>query len=91
MKRVFSAWGMEGCELAYRLAEGTDRPPHSEETPRLLWTVEAGSFEEAMAIRNLRNGWEPYCPSGEPSACPKCAAIYYPDDFGQCWRCDHVA
>jgi hypothetical protein len=91
MKRVFSAWGIEGCELAYRLAEGVERPAFSEETPVLLWTIEVGSLEEAMAIRNLRNGWEPFEPSGEPAHCPHCSAIYYPDDGGQCWRCDHVA
>lgn len=90
MKRVFSAWGVEGCGLAYRLAEGTARPQFSEDTPVLLWSVEVGSFEEALAIRNLRNGWEPYTPIGEPSPCPVCAAIHYADDSGQCWRCDHV-
>lgn len=53
------------------------------------WGV-VGSFEEAQAIRNLRNGWEPTPTIGGPAPCPQCGATHCPDDSGQCWRCDHV-
>lgn len=44
--------------------------------PRYIYVIEAETFEEAQAIRYLRNGWEPYKP-GEPKKCPKCPAFYY--------------
>lgn len=90
MKRIFSAWGVEGSDLAYRISEGADRPPSSEDTPVHIWTVEVGSFEEALAILNLRNGWDPCPPEGFAHPCPKCGALHYPEASGQCWRCDHV-
>lgn len=90
MKRVFSAWGVPGCELAYFMTEGVELPSHAIDTPVLLWTVEVGSFEEAQAIRNLRNGWEPTPTIGPAEPCPQCGANHYPQDSGQCWRCNHV-
>jgi len=54
-----------------------------------LWRVEVGSYEEAMAIRNLRLGFEPYVPHGAAAPCPSCGSTYYPESSGQCWQCNH--
>lgn len=92
MNRVFTAWGVEGHGgIATRLVEGEGPPESPDGHTHLLWRVEVGSFEEAQAVRNLRNGWEPFTPEGGPAACPECGALHYPTASGQCWRCEHVS
>lgn len=54
---------------------------------RLLFAFEAATDEEAMAIFNLRMGWQPYRSIGEPGPCPACGATIYPQGSRQCWRC----
>lgn len=48
----------------------------------------AGSLEEAMSIHYLRQGWGCYVPKSKPSHCPNCDAYYYPEESGECWRCE---
>lgn len=55
-----------------------------------LWEIEVDTPEEAMTIFRLRMGLEPYTPKGESAHCPKCGAVYYPEDSGICWRCGPV-
>jgi hypothetical protein len=50
----------------------------------------AHTGEEAASIRNLRQGWAPYVPMGEAAPCPTCSASYYPQGYGDCWRCGHI-
>jgi hypothetical protein len=56
----------------------------------LQYAFIAHTGEEAMAIHCLRQGWAPYLPMGEAAACPKCSAKYYPEGYGDCWRCGHI-
>jgi hypothetical protein len=56
----------------------------------LLYAFSAHSGEEAMAIHCLRQGWAPYLPMGEAAPCATCDATYYPECYGDCWRCGHV-
>lgn len=92
MKRVFSAWrSPDGTEVSF--AEGVNPPLLGDGSPVsdgavLLWRIEAGSYEEAMAIRIIRLGYGAYVPHGPAAACPKCTSIYYPEGSGQCWNCD---
>ena len=94
MKRVYSAWrSVDGSQTSFW--EGEDPPLFANGEPvpgcdKLLWRVEAGSHEEAMAIKNIRLGYGPYVPLGDPAPCPKCSAMYYPNGSAQCWHCDHV-
>lgn len=60
------------------------------ENAEFLWEIETDTFEEAMAIRNLRMGFEPFVPEGEWQPCPKCGAVFYPEGSGQCWRCGPI-
>jgi len=94
MNRVFTAWGDVDSGIASTLVEGEGPPRFCNgdiipDSGQLLWRIEVGSAEEACAIRNLRNGWEPFAPIGEPQPCPNCGALHYPQDSGHCWRCEH--
>ena len=69
MKRVFTAWGKHEGEPPHALSggEGPPRFTNGEADPNckiLTWRIEANSWEEAMAIYHLRQGWEPYRPGG---------------------------
>ena len=94
MKRVFSVWSsFDGLQLT--MSEGESPPLFANGEPEpgcdvLLWRFEAGSHEEAMAIKNIRLGFGPYVPLGESAPCPKCGSMYYPEGSRQCWNCDHV-
>jgi hypothetical protein len=57
---------------------------------QLQYRFVAHSGEEAMAIHALRQGWAPYLPMGEAAPCPKCGANFYPEGYGDCWRCGHI-
>jgi len=94
LKRIFTAWSeSEGGEIT-GLWSGIERPKTGNGEPLWncvfpVWRIEAGSFEEAMAIYNIRRGFGPYQPSGEPAPCPECGALHYPEGSAQCWNCDH--
>lgn len=56
-----------------------------------IYTVEASSWEEAMAVHHLRMGYGPYKPQGKPVPCSNCSALVYVDGSGQCWQCGQFA
>jgi hypothetical protein len=56
----------------------------------LQYAFIAHTGEEAMAIHSLRQGWAPYLPMGGAAPCPNCGAQYYPECYGDCWRCGHI-
>lgn len=94
MKRTYSAWGVkeEGDARCLVQGEGPPRYANGEVDtycPDFYFKFEANSWEEAMAIYHLRQGWEPYKPNGNPAPCPSCGAVYYPEGSGQCWRCEN--
>ncbi len=51
--------------------------------------IEAATWEEANAIFNLRQGYEPYKPIGKAEECPNTIAhryfCYYPMSSGKCF------
>jgi hypothetical protein len=53
----------------------------------MLYAIDAESPEEASAIHNLRMGWGPYKPMGEPAPCSVCGSMYYPQGSAWCWKC----
>jgi len=94
MKRTFCAWASTPEEPPHSLLEGDVQPRDAAGNvlagcEQLLFRVEACSWEEAMAIYYLRQGWAPFVPEGPAEICPKCAALFYPRGSGQCWNCDH--
>ncbi len=92
-QRIFTAWrSLDGLQLSLVSGEVPPRFANGELQPDcdvLLWRIEVGSYDEAMAIRNLRLGYGPYVPHGDAAPCPACGAMYYPDSSAQCWNCDH--
>jgi hypothetical protein len=56
----------------------------------LRYSFIAHTGEEAMAIHALRQGWAPYLPMGADAPCPTCGTPYYPECYGDCWRCGHI-
>ena len=94
MKRVFTAWrSLDGLQTSLVHGEAPPRFANGELQPDCevkLWRLEVGSYEEAMAIHNLRRGCGPYIPQGQAAPCPRCGSMYYPENSGQCWNCDHA-
>ena len=95
MKRIFTAWrSLDGTQISLVPGEGPPKFASGELEPDckvLLWRIEAGSYEEAAAVRNLRLGWNPYVPMGDALPCPSCGSAYFPEGSGQCWNCEHEA
>ena len=95
MKRIYTAWGLEDESLPHILAGGEDPVTfaNGETDPdcqKIFWKIEACSLEEAMAINNLRKGFEPYNPGVPAKPCPKSGELFYPEGSGQCWSCDYT-
>jgi hypothetical protein len=82
---AYYAWDLPESGSIH-FSEGS-KPP--EVGASLLYIVKAESWEEAMAIHHLRQGFEPYVPQGKPETC-SCGAVYYPEGSGQCWKCRKV-
>jgi hypothetical protein len=56
--------------------------------PRLLFRIQADTYEEALAVRNVKLGWSPYTPNGGPADCPNgCGGIFYPAGYAECPNC----
>ena len=94
MKRIFSAWASHGGQLPHTLVVGEGPPRFADGTPDsdchiCVWRIEVGSFEEALAIFDLRRGFRISQPVGDVGDCPMCGVIYYPSGSGQCWNCDY--
>lgn len=94
MDRIFTAWAKDGCSTPTCVVEGEGPPRFNNgnidpDCQVLLWRIEVGSFEEVMAIRNLRAGLEPYKPQGNSVPCPNCGARHYPEGSEECWKCSH--
>ena len=93
-KSIFTAWGMEEDEYPHALVGG-DKPitfgdgSTDPECEKAFYTIEACTWEEAMAIYYIRQGWDPYRPNGEATPCPECGALHYSHGSGSCWQCDH--
>ena len=83
----FTAWGLEDEEFPHMLVGGEEpaRFGNGEIDPdcqKKFYTIEACTWEEAMSIYHLRQGWEPYKPHGEATPCPECGARF-DKEFGR--------
>ena len=90
--KKYSVWSNDEGDV-YSVTTGEERPKYAngeyeKDAKELLFIIEACNWEEAMAIYNLRLGYNPYKPQGESAPCPRCGANYYPEGSGQCWKCD---
>ena len=92
--RIFTSWGTKDSNCPHTRIGGDGPPRFKDGTlqpdcEKLFWHIEVATWEEAMSIYNLRQGWEPYRPEGKAEPCPNCGALYYPEGSGQCWQCPH--
>ena len=91
MKRTYEAWqDPDGLATTFTPRENIQELRDKNllaPNATLLFSVDADTFEEAMAIFHLRMGYEPFSPIGESSPCPKCGAQLYASGSGECWRC----
>ncbi len=91
MLRIYEAWGHDSARDATVASpaaiESMRQKGLLSPTAKLLYRIQAHTWEEAMAIHHLRMGWEPYQPVGSAEPCPRCGARRYPEGSGQCWQC----
>jgi hypothetical protein len=88
---IYEAWETEDGALLANSAHMRDiRTNPAVRLTKKLFEISAATQEEASAIYSLRMGFGPYHPMGEPSPCPQCAAWFYPEGSGECWRCGKI-
>ena len=91
MRAIWQSWATaDGTDVTFTTADRVDDLKASGAIPidaELQYEFEAATAEEASAIHSLRQGFGPYTPAGDCEPCPKCAAWYYPEGSGECWRC----
>lgn len=89
--KTYEAWNTEDGAVLFPSTERDAylRNPAIRALDR-LFELEAATYEEALAVFNLRMGFGPYTPGGEPEPCPRCGAWFYPGGSGECWRCGKV-
>lgn len=93
--KKYSVWtNTEGTSIAMALGEGRPTFGNGQPDPNatvLMFLIHAETWEEALAIKSLRLGWEPYRPHGAAKPCPSCGMLYYPESSGECWHCHSVS
>jgi hypothetical protein len=87
----YSVWGRNNDDFPNTIVEGHEPARYGngsidDDCQKKFYEIEAMTYEEAMAIFYLRQGWGPYNP-GEPGECPLCDSVIYPDRTGKCWKC----
>lgn len=90
---VFELWANEdGTQHSFWPRESIDRKhPAFSDMVRLVFSIEADSYEEAMAACYIRRGFDPYKPEGKPVECPNnCGAHYYPEGSAVCPICGKI-
>jgi len=95
MKKIYEAWeDEENCYMPFAAAEGIleDRSRGLiSANAKFLFRVEADTWEEALAVRNIKMGWSPYIPEGKPQSCPReCGSIFCPEGSGECPNCGKI-
>lgn len=91
MLKKYTFWmrkdGSEGT-----ISQGEEIPKFGNGTPMfckkdvdIIYVMQAETWEEAMSIHNLRQGYNPYIPGGQAEICPECSNYYYPSGSGKCF------
>ena len=96
MKNTYEAWDdEENLCMPFATAEGIaeDRSKGLiSKNAKFVFRIEADTWEEAMAVRNIKMGWSPYIPEGKPRNCPRlCGSIFYPEGSGECPKCGKIS
>lgn len=85
---IYECWVDDGVALLPKEnVEQHKRQGTLAEAAIFQYMIRAATWEEAMAIHYLRQGWGTYLPAGAPGTCAQCTAVIYPDGTAECWRC----
>lgn len=92
---MYEAWADdEGCSTAFSTVENIKEQLANgllTKQAKLLYRIEADTWEEAMSLHHIEMGWSPYIPEGEPEKCPRgCGAMFYPEGSGECPNCGRI-
>ena len=87
----YECWKNSGEEITFANSGNAELNRAAKSGGIHLYTITAATFEEAMAVHHLRQGWEPYQPTGQPGHCSRCQSIFYPEGSGECWKCEQAA
>jgi hypothetical protein len=95
MKKVYEAWQDEPtCSITFAPPEAIQQERATgsiSDGAKLLYRVEADTFEEALAVHHIKMGWRPFVPMGEATECPRgCGAMFYPEGSGECPKCGPI-
>ena len=83
----YECWKSSGGDLTFAISGHAELKQAAQAGETHQYTISAATFEEAMAVHHLRQGWEPYQPIGQAAQCQQCRSVYYPDGGGECWKC----
>ncbi len=88
----YEVWSdKEGCEITFATPEyirDAQACGELSDQAKMLYLIEASTYEEAMSDHYRRMGWGAYIPVGEPQTCPRCGDnIFYPQGSGECPQC----
>jgi hypothetical protein len=90
---VFELWAnKDRTEHTFCTRDSIDRNhPSFVDMVHRVFSIEADTYEEAMAACYLRRGFDPYKPVGNAVECPNnCGAHYYPEGSGECPICGQI-
>ena len=92
MKKLYEAWQDE-TSITFTEAErikGLKAQELLSENAKLLHSIEANIWEEAMTAHYNNMGWSAY-DTGKAEECPNgCGAIFYPEGSGECPNCGNI-
>jgi hypothetical protein len=87
MTRTFQAFKNKETQETTIVEKGPNSASNQEAYGYTLWwEINVSTWEEAMAIYELRCGL-PLNSPGSPVPCKKCGEITYPYKSGSCWNC----
>jgi hypothetical protein len=96
MKKTYEAWSEENGDpgstfISADAVETMTSKGLLSKDARLVYRIEADTFEEAMAVHYIKQGWSPFVPAGKACKCPNgCGAIFYPEGSGECPNCGRI-
>lgn len=93
--RTWQAWGDTDGGITFVPAERIPQLRKAgilNDQAELRHTVTAATGEQAMMQHYMLMGWPSYKPQGEKKSCPnRCGGEYYPQGYGDCPNCGHIA
>jgi hypothetical protein len=89
----YEYWEMEHgtCfSSQHNIQDMFDKGIENKEKSKFIYAIDAATFEEACAIKELRLG-RIYSPIGDPTLCPNnCGMFYWPKGSGICPLCGFI-